>query len=577
MTHPPAKLVFSRCVSAGMLWVMPSELAPRRVFLSHTAELRRFPVGRSFVDAAQDAVIKAGDAVADMAYFAARSEKPAQVCRDAVSAADVYVLIAGFQYGSPVRDRPEVSYTELEHETAEQRGIPRLVFLLGEDTEGPAAMFGDLEYGARQVAFRMRLSESGVTTATVTSPGELETTLLQALGALDRPEEQSGPAATAAADKRRAWTIPARVAGFTGRTELLANLGEALKSAGPAVVHAITGMSGIGKTAAAIEYAHRHYDEFDIAWWVSAENPGLIPERLAELAVALDLTTATTPVEAGVARILAELAWRDRWLVVFDNADAPRALSRFLPMGPGQVLITSRNPAWQGIAPTLEVREFRRAESIALLHRLAQNLTAAEADQVADAVGDLPLAIEQAGSLLADSRMAVDRYLGLLSERAHDVLDHDPSGVYSQSVAASWAVAFDRLAADAPIALDLLTVAAWCGPEPVPLELLTDHPRALPDQLRPIATDPLVLARCTKMLRRRGMATVAARTIQVHRIPAALLRTRSRGPTATTTASWAAIVVGLLHETAPTDVRTNPAGWPLWGQLLPHVLATASH
>src|SRR3954451_25044026 len=203
------ELVFSRWVSAGMLWVMASELSPRRVFLSHTSELRQYPVGRSFVAAAQDAVIKAGDAVTDMAYFPARHTKPAQVCRDAVAAADVYVLIAGFRYGSPVRDRPQLSYTELEHETAEQRGMPRLVFLLGEDTEGPAALFADLQYGARQQAFRDRLADSGVTTATVTSPGELETALLHALGALPRPEPPPAPGA-ATTVQRRVWTIPAR-------------------------------------------------------------------------------------------------------------------------------------------------------------------------------------------------------------------------------------------------------------------------------------------------------------------------------------------------------------------------------
>ena len=383
-----------------------------------------------------------------MAYFPARDEKPAQVCREAVAAADVYVLIAGFRYGSPVRDRPEVSYTELEHETAEQRGIPRLVFLLGEDTEGPAAMFGDLEHGARQHAFRGRLAGSGVTTATVTSPGELETALLQALTALPRPEQQSAPTEAAhTAVERRVWTIPARVRGFTGRAELLAELEAALRSGGPTVVQAVTGMGGIGKTTAAIEYAHRHHDEFDIAWWVPAEDPALIPERLAELALALDLTAATTPAGVGVARLLGELARRDRWLVVFDNAEDPRALSRFLPEGPGQVLITSRNPAWRGIAATVGVREFTRAESIALLRRLAPDLTEAEADRVAEAVGDLPLAVEQAGSLLADTGMAVDKYLRLLAERAQDVLDHDPGGAYPQSVAASWAVAFDRLAA----------------------------------------------------------------------------------------------------------------------------------
>ena len=71
------------------------------------------------------------------------------MCREAVEAADVYVLIAGFWYGSLVPDRPDVSDTELEFEIATEAGVPWLVFLLDE-AEGPGPMFDDPEFGGRQ-------------------------------------------------------------------------------------------------------------------------------------------------------------------------------------------------------------------------------------------------------------------------------------------------------------------------------------------------------------------------------------------------------------------------------------------
>ena len=163
-----------------------------RVFLSHASELRRFPPDRSFVAAAEHAVLRSGDAVVDMAYFTAREDQPAAYCRQRMQQANVYVGIIGFRYGSPVKDEPEMSYTELEFAAATELGLPRLMFLLNDDAvlPMPRSYLSDPDYGDRQHAFRARALAAGMIVQQVESPAQLETLLYQALKELPRQTEQ---------------------------------------------------------------------------------------------------------------------------------------------------------------------------------------------------------------------------------------------------------------------------------------------------------------------------------------------------------------------------------------------------
>ncbi len=167
----------------------------RRVFVSHASELRDYPVGRSYVAAVERAISACGHVIVDMADFPAADQPPAQLCADRVRSCDVYVGILGTRWGTLVRDRPEVSGTELEFDTATEAGLDRLVFLLDVDAAAvgiPLSALIDRECGSRQEAFRRRVQDSGLTTRKFADPETLGQLVERSLRELTERDRRGG-------------------------------------------------------------------------------------------------------------------------------------------------------------------------------------------------------------------------------------------------------------------------------------------------------------------------------------------------------------------------------------------------
>jgi tetratricopeptide (TPR) repeat protein len=266
-----------------------------------------------------------------------------------------------------------------------------------------------------------------------------------------------------------------------------------------------------------------------------------------------------------------------RWLLIFDNADSPERVRHYFPTGgSGTILVTSRNRRWGLVGGSLEVDVFTREESKELLRRSGSPLLDDEADQLAEALGDLPLALEQAAAWRAETGMPVSEYLRLFEGKRSELLEVSPPPDYQLPVAAAWNVSLDHLETRNPASLRLLQLCSYFAPDPISRSIFSGlgNSRIVPE-LDMALNDPMRLARAIREVNRYSLARIDHRTnsIEMHRLVQAVLINRMTVEEQNLMRQGAHTLLAAADPKGPATA----ANWPRYAELYGHVIASRAN
>ncbi len=422
----------------------------------------------------------------------------------------------------------------------------------------------DTDFPALQQAFVDHLKAEGIDRSRFTMADQLSAAVLR---------EDWNPG-----DKPIVLPYPSLGALFKGRAAFLRRLHASLTrpdgSTTAITSQALHGMGGIGKTRAAVEYAWAHRADYAALLFVQADSPEALRRNLAALTGPLALPEHEATDER--VRLHAVLAWlraTPGWLLILDNVDAAPALDeaeRLMgQLAGGHVLLTSRLDRFPPDVRPLELDVLAPDDAVAFLLDRAPRRRhaagdAAQAGAVAEELGRLALALEQAGATIDHRRCGFADYLTLWRDSREKVLGWARPEItgYPRAVAATWQTSVEQLT---EAGRHLLERLAWLAPDQVP-EFLLDVPIAgeIADQREAL----LDLAAYSLVTRDPEQERFAA-----HRLVQDATR-RSLDAAASRLRLGEAL--GWVNDAFagdPSDVRT----WPLLDPLAPHALTVAQH
>jgi hypothetical protein len=354
--------------------------------------------------------------------------------------------------------------------------------------------------------------------------------------------------------------IPPRNPHFAGRESQLARIHESLASGNAAALtQAISGLGGIGKTQLATEYAHRHEHEYDLVWWLHAEEAATLTADFAALGATL--SPAASKMEAEYPETAAALAlqWlgdNDRWLLIYDNAPDLATVQSRLPVRRASsqrshILVTSRSPAWRMVASLIEVPVLSEQQSAMLLLHLTGRTDSGAAADLANELGNLPLALVQAAAYIETSGCSFAEYLDIFRLKGLAAIERGAAGSdYLSSVASTWQLNFDSVTHGNRAAAQLLRVCAFLDPDGISLQFLRNYAYLLPYPLRRHLGDPLLLSDIVARFRRISLIEREDETVRIHRLVQLVVRSRlSRRESR----EWARKLIALVLEAFPFD------------------------
>ena len=244
---------------------------------------------------------------------------------------------------------------------------------------------------------------------------------------------------------------PVIAAGFVKRQEQDELFDAVFARSEPRTV--LTGMRGSGKTQLAVAVAARCEEKgWPLVAWINATSRKEIIADLYELALRIGIDAPKNiPLEVTVQRLLDQLRSAEAGdrLFVFDNVENPDDLRDLIPEGAGvrTLITTTHHLDWDGPGwLRLTVGAFEREQSITLLCEHTGDTHREAADRIADALGDLPVAIAQAAATAQQGGYALSGYLDRLS---HHPLESNMSRLegddYPDAVGVALLMAYEQV------------------------------------------------------------------------------------------------------------------------------------